>query len=127
MDLIASLRYLTALLSAPLCHSQNFLLTRALLNLLRKGLGRSKPATLPWNKHKQHVCGDCTLSKLPEPSSIEQNKHYKRERVGYLLLTESSLHRIASDLDVKDHTAMDEFLDDVKSYITNRNLLLYKK
>ncbi len=30
------------------------LLTRALLNLLRKGLGRSKPTTLPWNKHRQH-------------------------------------------------------------------------
>ncbi len=41
-------------------------------------------------------------------------------------MTESSLHRIASDLDVKDHTAMDEFLDDVKSYNTNRNFLLYK-
>jgi hypothetical protein len=46
--------------------------------------------------------------------------------LGYLFLTESSLHRIASDLDVKDHTAMDEFLDDVKSYNTNRNFLLYK-
>ncbi len=46
--------------------------------------------------------------------------------LGYLFLTESSLHRIASDLDVKDHTAMDEFLDDVKSYNTNRDLLLYK-
>jgi hypothetical protein len=29
--------------------------------------------------------------------------------LGYLFLTESSLHEIASDLDVKDHTAMDEF------------------
>ncbi len=46
--------------------------------------------------------------------------------LGFLFLTESSLHRIASDLDIKDHTAMDEFLDDVKSYNTNRNLLLYK-
>ncbi len=46
--------------------------------------------------------------------------------LGYLFLTESSLHRIGSDPDVKDHTAMDEFLDDVKSYNTNRNLLLYK-
>jgi hypothetical protein len=46
--------------------------------------------------------------------------------LGYLFLTKSSLHRIASDLDVKDHTAMDEILDDVKSYNTNRNLLLYK-
>jgi hypothetical protein len=41
-------------------------------------------------------------------------------------LTESSFHRIESDLDVKDHTAMDEILDDVKSYNTNRDLLLYK-
>jgi hypothetical protein len=40
------------------CRSQNFLLTRALLIFLRRGLGHSKPATLPWNKHKQHVCGD---------------------------------------------------------------------
>ncbi len=88
-----------------------------MLNLLRIGLGRSKPTTLPWNKHKQHVCGDCTISKLTEQSSIEQNKHCKRE---------SSLQRIAADLDVKDHTAMDEILDDVKSYNANRNLLLYK-
>ena len=28
--------------------------------------------------------------------------------LGYLFLTMSSLHRIASDLDVKDHTAMDD-------------------
>jgi hypothetical protein len=34
--------------------TDKFLLTRALLNLLRKGLGHSKPATLPWNKHRQH-------------------------------------------------------------------------
>jgi hypothetical protein len=71
------------------------------------------------------MCGDCTISKLSEPSSIEQNKHYKRERVSCLFLTKSSLHRIASDLDVKNH-CMDEFLDDVKSYNTNRNLLLHK-
>ncbi len=25
---------------------------------LREGLGRRKPATNPWNKHKQHNCGD---------------------------------------------------------------------
>ncbi len=35
--------------------------------------------------------------------------------LGYLFLTKSSLHIVASDLDVRDHTAMDEFLDDVKS------------
>ncbi len=35
---------------------------------------------------------------------------------GYLFLTESFLHIIASDLDVRDHTAADEILDDVKSY-----------
>ncbi len=33
---------------------------------------------------------------------------------------------MAADLDVKDHTAMDEILNDVKFYNTNRNLLLYK-
>ncbi len=51
-----------------------------------------------------------TISKLTELSSIEQNKHYKRERIGYLFLTKSSLHIIASDLDVRDHTAMDDIL-----------------
>jgi hypothetical protein len=30
--------------------------------------------------------------------------------LGYLFLTMSSLHRIAPDLDVKDHTAMDDIL-----------------
>ncbi len=68
------------------CRSQNFLLLRAMFNLLRKGLGRSKPATHPGSKHKQHVYGDCTISKLPELSSIEQNKHYKRERVRLFIL-----------------------------------------
>ncbi len=49
-------------------------------------------------------------------------------------MTESSLHRIASDLDVKDHTAMDEILDDVKSitqigicYSTRYNALTIAK
>ncbi len=67
-----------------------------------------------------------TISKLPEPSSIEQNKHYKHERVRLFILDWVQFARIASDLDVKDHTAMDEILDDVKSYNTNRNVLLYK-
>jgi hypothetical protein len=33
--------------STVLCRSQNFMFTRALLSLLRKCLGLSKPATLP--------------------------------------------------------------------------------
>ncbi len=48
--------------------------------------------------------------------------------LGYLLLTCPVCIRIASDLDVKDHTAMDKFLDDVKSYNTKPPgiLLLHK-
>ncbi len=51
--------------------------------------------------------------------------------LGYLFLTMSSLHRIASDIDVRDHTAMDKFLDDYPWMMSNpmsqnRNLLLYK-
>ncbi len=33
-----------------------------------------------------NMCGDCTISKLPELSSIEQNRHYKRERVSLFTL-----------------------------------------
>jgi hypothetical protein len=47
--------------------------------------------------------------------------------LGYLFLTSPVCNRIVSDLDVTDHTVLDElFLDDVKSYNTNRNLLLFK-
>jgi len=48
---------------------------------------------------------------------VRPNKHHKRERVR-LFLTDSSVHIIAPDLDVRDHTAMDEILYDVKSYNT---------
>jgi hypothetical protein len=48
------------------CRSQNFLLTRALLNLLRKGLGRSKLATLPHSQALQHILWRIQ----PYPSSL---------------------------------------------------------
>jgi hypothetical protein len=39
---------------------------------LRKGLGRSKHATSPWNKHKQHTLWRFLLyPSLTEPSSID--------------------------------------------------------
>ena len=39
--------------------------------------------------------------------------------LGYLFLTSPVCNRVASDLDVRDHTVLDElFLDDVKSYNT---------
>ncbi len=43
--------------------------------------------------------------------------------LGYLFLTCPVCIRIASDLDVKDYTAMDEFLDDVKSYNTKQEFV----
>ncbi len=64
-----------------------------------------------------------TISKPTEPSSIEQNKPTSVRELGYFFLTESSLHLIASDLDVRDHTAMDEILDDVKSYNTDKEFV----
>ena len=45
--------------------------------------------------------------------------------VGYLFLTMSSLHVIASDLDVKRSLPWMKFLNDVKSYNTIKDLLLY--
>ncbi len=45
--------------------------------------------------------------------------------LGYLFLTMSSLHIIASDLDVRDHYHGGwKVLDDVKSYNTIKDLLL---
>ncbi len=51
--------------------------------------------------------------------------------LGSFFLTSPVCNRIAPDLDDRDHTALDDILgclslDDVKSYNTNRNLLLYK-
>jgi hypothetical protein len=37
------------------------------------------------------ICGDSTISKLPELPSEEQNEHYKRERVRLFILDKSSL------------------------------------
>ncbi len=46
--------------------------------------------------------------------------------LGYLFLTMSSLHIIASDLDVKDHCHGGSIaLDDGKSYNSIKDLLLY--
>ncbi len=49
--------------------------------------------------------------------------------LGYLFLTISSLHIIASDLDVRDHCCggwkfFDDILHDVKFYNTIKDLLL---
>jgi hypothetical protein len=55
-----------------LCPSQNFPLTIALLNLLRKGLGRSKPPTLPLQQTQSaQLVRIPTISRLPEMPSIE--------------------------------------------------------
>jgi hypothetical protein len=54
-----------------LCRSQNFLLTRALLNLLRKGLGGTKPQPSLVTNTDSTICGNSIISKLPEPPSIE--------------------------------------------------------
>jgi hypothetical protein len=63
--------YRMSLISA-VCRSQNFLLTRALLNLLRKGLGCSKPATLPLQQTQlAHYVEIPTISKFPELPSVE--------------------------------------------------------
>ncbi len=47
--------------------------------------------------------------------------------VGYLFLNSPVCNRIASDLDVKDHTAVDDYSWMMSNPTTqNRNLLLYK-
>ena len=47
--------------------------------------------------------------------------------LGYLFLTSPVCNRIPSNLDVRDHTVLEcVFLYDVKSYNTNRDLLLHK-
>jgi hypothetical protein len=70
---------------------------------LRKGLGRRKPSINPWNKHK-HV-GISTVSK-PYWTVYYRIKWALQDvsELGYLFLTKSSLHIIAWDLDVRDHS-----------------------
>ncbi len=47
--------------------------------------------------------------------------------LGYLFLTSPVCIRIASDLDVRDHTVLDEYSWMMSNPTTqNRNLLLYK-
>jgi hypothetical protein len=47
--------------------------------------------------------------------------------LGYLFLTRPVCNRIASDLDVKDHTALDDYSWMISNPATqNKNLLLYK-
>ncbi len=71
-----------------LCRSQNFLLLWAMLNLLKKGLGRSKPATHPWTNTNNTTCGDFYYIQSPRTVfyRLEQNKHYKPERVRLFIL-----------------------------------------
>ncbi len=116
------------LTTTRLCHSQNFLLTRVLVNLLRKGLGRSKPATLPCNKHKQHNLWGFYYIQAPWTAfcRIKMSTTSVRE-FGCLFLTSPVFNRKASDLDVKDHTALDDYSWMISNPTTqNRNLLLYK-
>ncbi len=46
-----------------LCHSQDFPYFELCSICLREGLGRSKPATNPWNKHNNTTVGISTISK----------------------------------------------------------------
>ncbi len=95
---------------------------------LKKGIGRIKPATNPWNRHKQHVCEDfyyiqallnCLLWNKMSTTSMRE--------LGYIFLTMSSLHIIASDLVVKDH-CHGWYSWMMSNPIThNWDLLLYKK
>ncbi len=113
------------LTTTRLCHSQNFLLTRALVNLLRKGLGRSKPATLPCNKHKQHNLWGFYYIQAPWTAFCRIKWALQAWELGYLFLTSPVFKRIASDLDVKDHTALDDYSWMMSNPTTqNRNLLL---
>jgi hypothetical protein len=41
-----------------LCQEENIKTKTQCSICLREGLGHSKPAPNPWNKHKQHNCGD---------------------------------------------------------------------
>ncbi len=93
---------------------------------LRKGLGRSKPTTNPWNKHKQHVCGDFYYIQALQPSSIENNEHYKRERVSLFILDYVQFAYGSARSRCYRSLPWMIFLDDVKSYNTIKDLLLYK-
>jgi hypothetical protein len=81
-----------------------------MLNLLRKGLGRSKPQPTLRQTQTAQLVEISTISNLTELSSIGQKSTTILRELGYLFLTKSSLHIIASDLDVRDHTAMDDIL-----------------
>jgi hypothetical protein len=71
---------------------------------LREGLGCSKPTTNPRNKHKQHNCGDFYYIQAILNRLLHNKMSTTSGReLGYLFLTMSSVHIIASDLDVRDH------------------------
>ncbi len=77
----------------------------------------------------QLVHGDSNYIHAPSTALCRKNEHYctSVSELGYLFLTSPVCNRIVSDLDVKDHTVSGWLsLDDVKSYNTNRDLLLYK-
>jgi hypothetical protein len=57
---------------------------------LREGLGRSKPATNPWNKHKQHNCGDFYYIQALLNRLLQNKMRTTSVReLGYLFLTMS--------------------------------------
>ncbi len=97
---------------------------------LREGLGRSNPATNRWNKHNNTTVGISTVSK-PYWTVFYRIKWALQgvSELGYLFLTLSSLHIIASDLDVRDHCCGGwcESLNDVKSYNTIKGFVTINK
>ena len=86
-----------------LWRSRNFPLLRALLNLLKRRSRPSKPATNPQCKHINTTVGISTISK-PYWTVFYRIKMSTTNvsELGYLFLPMSSLHKIASDLDVRD-------------------------
>jgi hypothetical protein len=57
------------------CRSRNFPLLELCSICFREGLGRSKPATNPWNKHNNNDCGDSysaefSRNEIPFPTLV---------------------------------------------------------
>ncbi len=101
-----------------LCRSQNFLLSRAFFNLLRKGLGRSIPAQPPLATNiNSTICVDSYYIQAPWTAFYRIKWAWVSLAI-YSWLVQFAIE-IASDLHVKDHTVSGWLvLDDVKSYNT---------
>ncbi len=93
---------------------------------LREGLGRSKPATNPWNKHNNTTVGISTIFKTYWTVFYRINEHYKCEWVRLFILdnVESAYNSARSRCWRSFHGGLRQSLNYVKSYMCREGYFL---